>query len=63
MASFKSSRQSSGGAIYLNGNIYTVASSEWERQPKTAMVVQGDIIIYVGSDEEAKNFYKSGRKH
>ncbi|XP_063447436.1 putative amidohydrolase YtcJ [Mytilus trossulus] len=60
MASFKSSRQSSGGAIYINGNIYTVASSEWERQPKKAMVVQGGIIIYVGSDEEAKHFYKSG---
>ncbi|CAG2202931.1 unnamed protein product [Mytilus edulis] len=60
MASSKASRKSSGGAIYLNGNIYTVASSDWDTQPKNAMVVQDGLIMSVGSDEDARNFYKSG---
>lgn len=63
MASSKASRKSSGGAIYLNGNIYTVASSDWDTQPKNAMVVQDGLIMYVGSDEEARSFYTSGRKY
>ncbi|MDN5312250.1 MAG: hypothetical protein PWQ68_1223 [Thermoanaerobacteraceae bacterium] len=39
--------------VFVNGNIYTVD----EKSPKaTALAVKGDKLIYVGNDEEVKNY-------
>ena len=53
-------RRSSQCDIYINGRIYTVAGSDWDTRPEEAMVVQNGVIVYVGSNEEAEGFYKSG---
>ena len=55
---------SDSSIVFLNGVVYTVdTDTNWDENPKEAIVIYNETIKYVGSNDEAKKYIIRGRTH